>query len=419
MIKEFSRESTATDLKWLHKLEVVECDSDGEVFKYEVEDFGEYYDGDASVIAGIEEFLNTHNSSNLDMNDFLLHDIFHPIEFTLRCGVRDIQKDEKINKLRRKKAIFIITQVIPRIYHHPNFSELSETIARAVTGFLILIVELHSIHAREDDGDADELSAHFKAKTFLAGIALQIWSVCLYEQGIPMVTERTLPTLRRLAMLDLIDTVFNYAGSWGRIMALLEERHGDLPRIAADKALNESTDMLRQARNSIRCHILELSGIEQDVVSTVKTAPQMYQYYPKCSAYLCQEIESADKPHRLRCYQCHYYHWCSPACQQYSEEVAGHHELFCSACPENKKKEIRLQMQEYLNIPDVGGTIEIKQCHACGLHKSASKRMNRCSQCKAVYYCSKACQAWDWNHGNHRNKCESPIFDSPGSKGSL
>ena len=417
--EQHSRESTSADLKWLHKLEEIECDVDGEILKYDVEDFGEYYDGDDDVMADIEEFLDTHDSKNSDLHSLLLLDVFHPIEFTLRCGVRDIQKDEHINKLRLKKAVFIISQVIPRIYHHFNFRGLSDVIARGVTGLLVLILELSSVHTRDNIETLEALSTHFRAKSFLSSIALQIWSVCLYEQGIPIITDRTIPYLRQLAMLDLIDSAFNYAGSWEKILTLLEERHGDLPRIPADKALNESTELLRQARNSIRCHVLELSGLEQEIDSTVKTVPQMYRYYPKCSAYLCQNIESADKPHRLRCYQCHYYHWCSPACQEYSEEAAGHHQPFCLACPETARKEMRGQMQDYLNIPDIGGAIEEKQCHSCGLPKSVARRMNRCSQCKAVYYCSRACQAWDWQHGDHRAKCEPPLVTSPLSQTSL
>ncbi len=409
------RESTSSDLKWLHKLEVIECDVEGELLHFEVEDFGEYYDGDDDVIADIEEFLHIHDAKTIDLHQFLLTDILHPIEFTLRCGVRDIQKDDHVTLLRRKKAIFIINQVIPRIYHHVNFIELADVIARGVTGLLVLIVELSSVHTRANDENLEALSTHFKAKSFLSSIALQIWSVCLYEQGIPIVKDRTIPYLRQLAMMDLIDNVFNYAGPWEKIMMLIEERHGDLPRIPADKPLHESTDLLRLARNSIRCQVLEMGGLKQEVDLTVTTVPQMYRYYPKCSAYLCQNIESSDKPHRLRCYHCHYYHWCSSACQQYSEEVAGHHEPFCTACPENKKKEIRGQMQDYLNIPDIAGTIEEKQCHACGLPRNVARRMNRCSQCKAVYYCSKACQAWDWQHGDHKTKCEPPILGSPKS----
>jgi hypothetical protein len=189
-------------------------------------------------------------------------------------------------------------------------------------------------------------------------------------------------------------------------MSLLEERHGDLPRIAADKALHESTDIYRQARNSIRCQVLELSGPRDE---GMEQAPQMFKYFPKCSAYLCSEIESSDKPHRLRCYRCHYYHWCSAACQQYSEEIADHHELFCESCPEEQSQECRAQMQEYLNIPSVNDDENEIKCHACGLQKKLSKSMHRCSKCKAVHYCSRACQVWDWTNGNHRNKCENPI----------
>lgn len=413
MIEIQNRESSPDNLHWLHKLETIKCDIDGEVISYKVEDFGDYYDGDdGTVLEDIDQFLDDHNADNLDLKSVLMNDVLHPIEFTLRCGVRDIGKDEQITKLRRKKAIFIINQILPRIFHHPNYTELTDTITRGVTGILILIAELNSIHTQDDTEDLEKLSNYFRAKDFLAAIALQVWSVCLYEQGIPLVEDLTLPTLRRLAMMDILDTYWNYAGAWGLVLSLLEERHGDLPRIGADKALHESTDILRSARNSIRCQVLEYAGLRQDGASTMQNAPQIFQYYPKCSAYLCQNMETSDKPHRLRCYQCHYYHWCSPACQQYSEEVAGHHEIFCDACPEDEKNKIRSQMQDYLNIPPVVEERDVLRCHSCGLVNSTKKRMHRCSKCKAVHYCSKICQVWDWNHNNHRNKCEPPVFDN-------
>lgn len=409
---EASRESTPDNLKWLHKLEVIECDDQ---IAYQVEDFGSYYDGsDQGVIDDIDQFLDTHDTRNLHLEDFFQTDILDPIEFTLEWGVRDITKDDKINNLRRMKAIFIINEVIPRIFNHPNFESLSVTIARAVTGLLSRIIELNEVHAKHAQRrNMHDVTSYFKAKHFLSGVALQIWSVCLYEKGVPMIRDRTLPYLRQLAMLDLIDILFNFAGGWGQIMELLEAKHGDLPHIPIDRALADSTDILRTARNSIRLQILELGEASvSDRSSITRTVPQMYRYSPKCSAYLCHNIETADKAHRYRCYHCHYYHWCSQACREYSEEVAGHHELFCKSCPDTKLQEIRAEMQDHLNIPDIVGAIKQPKCHACGIPQNGRLILERCSQCKAAHYCSKTCQAWDWQCGDHRNKCEPPIAGS-------
>lgn len=394
--------SSPNDLKWLHNIETVECEVEGKTTSYDIEDFGDIYDeNNTRALADIDAFLDTHNSQNLDIRHFLLNDILHPLEYTLRCGVRDMTESEQITKLRRVKAIFFINQVLPRVYHNKNFAELQDTISRAITGVLVLIAELSTVYSADKE-DIANTSTFFKTKEFLSSVALQIVSVWFCEEGVPLVENRTIPYLRQLAMMDILDENWNYAGGWEELLKLLEERHGVQPRIAADKALDESTTMMRQARNSIRLQILELEGPK---ASAIKPR-EMYTYFPKCSAYMCSEIETADKPHRLRCYQCHYYHWCSPACQQYSEEVADHHEIFCKHCPEEKAEECREQMRYFFNIPPVDED-EIK-CHACGLLKRLSKSMNRCSKCKAVHYCSRTCQVWDWTNGDHRSKC-SPL----------
>ncbi|KAJ7876150.1 hypothetical protein B0H14DRAFT_2714781, partial [Mycena olivaceomarginata] len=34
-----------------------------------------------------------------------------------------------------------------------------------------------------------------------------------------------------------------------------------------------------------------------------------------------------------------------------------------------------------------------------------------CSRCQEAFYCSKACQTYDWKHGDHKKKCVSPFID--------
>jgi hypothetical protein len=404
-------ESSPHDLHWLHQFATIKCEVEGEAISYEVEDFGNYYDGDEEVLADVDEFLDNHSSVNLDLLEFLSVHVIHPIEYSIRNGVQDIAKSVEITRLRKRKAVFIINQIIPRIYYHDNFCEIQGPISRAVTGLLILIGTLNKIHPHDKE-DVLKTTAFFKAKGFLASIALQIWSVCLYEQGISLV-DRTMPCLRQLAMMDLLDESWKYAGSWENVFRLLEETHGQLPRIPADRAIDDCSNILRRARNSLRSQVLEIDGFipSSQGVDGHQMPDQIFSYFPKCSAYLCSEIESPDKAHRLRCYKCNYYHWCSPACQQYSEEIAEHHELFCGKCPQEKAADCRAEMRDYLNIPTVNDqdNDERVKCHSCGLNKKLTKVMNRCSRCKAAHYCSRTCQAWDWTHGNHRNKCDTPV----------
>ena len=171
-----TRVSSAKDLKWLHQFETIECQVDGEVINVEVEDFGDCYDGDEEALRDIDEFLNDHSSENLDIQEFFVHDILRPIEYTLRCGVQDIAKSEDMNGLRKRKTIFLINHVIPSIYHHKNFAELRDIVSRSVTGLLVKIVGLSEVHSADKE-DFGRKTSFFRAKEFLGSIALLIWSV--------------------------------------------------------------------------------------------------------------------------------------------------------------------------------------------------------------------------------------------------
>jgi hypothetical protein len=392
------------NLKWLHQFEKVASE--------DVEVFGDYYDGNDQVLEYINTFLDNHTSENLDISLCLLQDVLKPLEHTLKTGVRDINHSDQLTFLRQQKAIFIVKQVLPRIYQNINFSETKEILSRSLTDILILIRELCSVHP-QDKNEVARMTTFFKVKEFLGSIALQIWTVALYEHGIALIEEQTIPHLRQLAMLDVFDKDWSFAGGWEQSLRLLEERFGDLPRISTDKHLDETSDIIRQSRNSLRCQQLE-AGFPDSVSFYLneRTHPEhMYNYSPKCSAYMCSEIEAPSNPHRLRCYRCHYYHWCSSACQDFTEELdADYHNTYCVQCPEESAEQCRAQMSDYLNIFDFLQKNKDKiKCHACGLLKIYSQSMDRCSKCKAVYYCSKNCQLWDWSKGDHKSKCETPL----------
>lgn len=408
------------NIKWLHQFEEISCVKDGHESKYKVEEFG-YFDGDERAIKKIKRFFDTNSPRTLNMVDIILIDIAAPIEYTLKRGIRDIAKSDQLNQLRRKKVVFYITKVLARIYNHPNYRNSKELISKVVTDLLVLITELYTENL-PDKNDAVKMTTFFKAKEFLSSITLKIWSICLYEEGVALMENQTIPYLRQLAMMDILDKNWKYAGGWEDVLKLLEDKHGKMLRLPTDKALSESTEMSRKARNSIRCQVMALSGLvpanvpdRQKIVKDIVRdfAPQMFCYYPKCSAYMCSEVETAEKPHRLRCYRCHYFHWCSSACQIYSETVACHHESYCENCPDAKKRQCRNEMEEHLGIEYRGESDdddEIVKCHACGLKKKYSKSMQRCSSCKAVHYCSQACQVWDWSKGEHRSKCNNQDF---------
>ena len=219
-----------------------------------------------------------------------------------------------------------------------------------------MIGTIYAAYHQHDKESLSKTATFFKAKGFLASIAFQIWSVCLYEQSIQMV-DRTVPTLRQLAMMDVVDESWKYSGSWENLLRLLEERHGHIVRIAADRSICDNSVILRRARTSLRNQVESMDALHPsggEICYDVHSmTDQIYNYFPKCSAYRCANIETPDKPHRLRCYRCHYFHWCSPACRQYSEEIAQHHDIFCENCPQEKADDCQAEMRDYLNIPNI------------------------------------------------------------------
>jgi hypothetical protein len=431
--------SSSFHLKWMHKLVTVDFrgSADASDVTYQVEDF--FHTDDEATVRDVEAFLDTHPHISIDnLKDMFVQDVMLPIEHAVRCGVRDADaSDDEILELRRRKALFILTAVIPRMFFHKNFAILKDLIAHGLTRMLKVLVEL-SETITPDENDVMRQTYFFRAKEFLACIALQIWGVCMYENGIPVIKAKAVPLLRKLAMLDCLDPNWNYAGGFEMVLRLLEERTGRITRISSDRLLQESSDMFRLARNAIRCQILELTGLKKDESlrkcfnigggtnmstttlfeytsprrqSSFELAPQMCAYFPKCSAYFCSDVETPQNPHRRRCYRCHFYHWCSPACQDYSDKVSEHHRIYCQVCPENKANACRSQMQEHLNIqPHDEEAEESICCHGCGIAKAICKQpMTRCEVCMAVSYCSKTCQEWDWHCGGHASKCESPL----------
>jgi hypothetical protein len=414
--------SSPHDLKWLNKFESITWVEDGqEEKKYDVEDFEAFRMDDKTAIRNIELFMDSHlPEEGLDMKELLLKDIAEPVEFSLRLGVQEINKSEKLTKLRCKKACFIITQVLPRMYKHVNFRSTQRIIPRILTEILALIAELYNLNP-PNKNDGLKMQNFFKAKEFLSNVAFQIWATCFQDQGITLVEDHTLPCLRRLAMLDLLDPEWSYAGGWESALTMLDVKHNKVHlRIPADKAINETTEMIRQARKSMNRQAMAIacilddggdafelpysSTLTMDVISHFGS--QTFRYYPKCSAYMCSEIETPEKPHQIRCFRCHYYHWCSTACQNYSENIACNHQHYCGNLPDEILRQCRRETEEYLNIQygDEFGEENIK-CHACGLHKRLCKDMPHCSKCKSAHYCSRMCQVWDWERGGHRTKC--------------
>jgi len=252
--------------------------------------------------------------------------------------------------------------------------------------------------------DIRQVIIHFEGKEFLASCACETWDT-LYDHAIPLDAKTFVPILRRCAMLDILDKDWNMLGGWDDILKALESKcfvdTGPIPRLASDTVLQETTTILRNARNSMQCKFFSVRFLRY----TDDQAPQRWRYFPKCSAPACANLETPQKPHTLRCTNCWYFHYCSPACQEYCDSIMGLHPKFCKDTPPLKAQQCQKEMEIYLGLQT--DEHENMTCHACGLEEQhVTEGMKRCSKCQKVYYCSRQCQEWDWRVGGHKQVCK-------------
>ena len=336
---------------------------------------------------------------------------------------------------------------------------------------------------------------HFDGKEFLAAVACETWDT-LYDYGIPEALDPPqwfIPVLRRCAMLDILDKDWNMLGGWEDVLRGLEAKCGGaegsnpnalntssspqssnnttiptiVPRLPCDAILHAQTTILRNARNSMQCKFFSVRFLRY----TDDQAPQRWRYFPKCSAPACSNLETPQRPHPFRCRNCWYFHYCSPACRDYCDDLMGLHGKFCQDTPPAKAAQCQLETEHYLlssllastttpsciPVTDQSSNARPQEdgnnnnntdgdepstpatpivCNACGaaedwilptslpsLSSSSSSQnsttsnnnssnngngsttMKRCSQCQAVYYCSRLCQEWDWRNGGHKQVC--------------
>ena len=52
----------------------------------------------------------------------------------------------------------------------------------------------------------------------------------------------------------------------------------------------------------------------------------------------------------------------------------------------------------------IDGQIVERKCGGCGLWQTPERKLERCGQCRRVYYCSRQCQLADWK--THKVGCK-------------
>jgi hypothetical protein len=91
-------------------------------------------------------------------------------------------------------------------------------------------------------------------------------------------------------------------------------------RANVDKILTEESNLWNKARNSSAC----VGNKQVQLQQGPAPQSQCFQYFTKCSVYLCCSVETAKKPHKHRCTRCYYFHFCSDACKDYADTFGLH-----------------------------------------------------------------------------------------------
>lgn len=247
---------------------------------------------------------------------------------------------------------------------------------------------------------------HHKAKEFLARVAIYLWKDFLCKNVISIVPEILVPLMRKLAMLDVLDLNWNTVGAWGDILRYVEKHcNVCIGRIPSDKVLHDMTVLLHDGRDSMRCKQLRVT---QHPGSTDRNALHCWELQRKCSSPSCSNLETRERPHKLRCHECFYFHWCSKSCREYCCKFTDIHGSLCNDTPFNKRESLKQQVETFLSDDGEEESVdEYDACIACGSHKEEFDiTLKRCSYCDSVTYCSKICQQWDWTIGGHKQACK-------------
>ena len=335
-------------------------------------------------------------------------------------------------KLSRYKINFIMHHAVGSMLtsEQPKWLSRKEDLLSLCHSTLLLLPRLAE-SCPHHKTDIRQTIIHFEGKEFLSAAACETWDT-LYDYAIPIDPLRFIPVLRRCAMLDILDKDWNMLGGWEDILKGLEAKcfpHHSLQRLVpADPILHEQTTILRNARNSMQCKFFSVRFMRY----TEDQAPQRWRYFPKCSAPACAHMEQPDHPHKYRCRNCWYFHYCSAACQEYCDNIMGLHGKFCQDTPASKAALCRAETEHYLGWAVTSCAPQQQDaalvCHACGAveqtkpaltttqqqqqqqtssssHNNGTAKMKRCQQCRAVCYCSRQCQEWDWRVGGHKKTC--------------
>lgn len=404
------------DLSWLRECELRHC-SNGEPYLQL-----EYHDDDELILL-LQRFLD-ESAATVEIVE-TVYQIWQQTVLSTLLQSSAVWKKDNVTpadqrqmkdtlKTGRYKINFIMHHVTGSMLTNPQpkWQKLRGNLVEMCFNTLQLVPRLAE-SCPHHKTDIRLCIIHFEGKEFLAAVACETWDT-LYDYSIQIDPVRFIPVLRRCAMLDVLDKDWNMLGGWEDILKGMEAKCcAGIPvsRLPSDQILHETTTILRNARNSMQCKFFSVRFMRY----TEDQAPQRWRYFPKCSAPTCSNIETPLTPHIHRCRKCWYFHYCSPACQEYCDNIMGLHPKFCKDTPNSKAGLCQRETEQYLGwtVNTSSHDVDTLSCQACGAVEnthvtkgSTGSSMKRCQQCQAVSYCSRRCQEWDWRIGGHRESCK-------------
>jgi hypothetical protein len=405
------------DMDWIENVEDIVDEDSGEPL------LDQFFGDEDELTHMIDRFLSEKPDPHKNVIDRILDILVKCLQTTCKNSIEDTWTRSSITPKRQNatrtlqllmmnKCRFLMT-IYTKILEHPRWKTLGkEAIYENVNEALLAILPLMENYPHKPK-DLGPLVLHFQVKQFLSECACVIWSTIVNDdptrymritsaarppkRDIPL--DLIMPTMRRLAMLDLVDRNWDQFGDWNAIFQEFQSQGvSPLSKTQADQILQERSSQWKLARNSLACRDHHKMG------SAMGFAPQCFRYFPKCTADMCSNIETPKKPHSIRCQKCYYFHCCSSACQRYADMFDQHQ---CDITPPEKASLIKGETDLYLKKNQIE-VKEAKQCHFCSTKKKhlAKNTMSRCSSCQTVWYCSKECQRWDWSSGNHKSECK-------------
>mmetsp|Transcript_4918 Transcript_4918/g.5440 ORF Transcript_4918/g.5440 Transcript_4918/m.5440 type:complete len:403 (+) Transcript_4918:461-1669(+) len=309
------------------------------------------------------------------------------------------------SKLMRQKEAFLIT-FYRKMLESSKWKELYGYIYDAINGILLAIIPI-ALKYKHNTTNLMATVIHFNVKEFLGEFCLDTWHTLLERDNVfdrsftkKIPAELIVPTMRKLGMLDVLDTQWNMYGAWDEFFTEVNRYAFDpIVKTRADKILAENSKKWKFARNSITCRNLLSHGKFGNF--GMDPAPQCFQYFSKCSVRQCCNVETRKKPHSRRCEKCWYFHFCSEACADFADMFGLH---TCESTPPNKAAMIKKETEVYLGLNKPSGKVKHEFCTFCSAKEDdLPNKLLGCGRCKVVAYCDRNCQTWDW--ADHKQNC--------------